>query len=635
MQMPLYPVESDWTPPNVSTLPDWNTTKRVAIDVETKDVGLAKSLGPGVRRSDSYIVGYSFALEDGPSYYVPLRHEAGGNVNVEAGLQYLSDQAKNFEGDVVGANLSYDVDWLLQEDIHFKKYRFFRDVQIADPLINELHYRYNLDVIAQRHGFEGKDETILIQAAKTFGLHPKDDLWKLHSKYVGAYAERDANLPLKISRKQEQILEKQDLWDVYNLESELLPCLVRMRRRGILIDQDKLEQISKWSIEQELKCLQQVKHYTNYDIGLNNITKAEIVAIPLRQLGLHVPLTASTKKASIKDEYLATLDHPVAAALQRARKLNKLRNTFVASIKRYMVKGRIHTTLNQLRYEKDDGSLGGAAYGRMSSSDPNLQQQPSKDKDPEIGGLWRTIYIPEPGAIWTCDDFSQQEPRWVVHAAEKFKLPKAKEAGDKYRENPDTDNHKMMAKIAGIDRSPAKVVFLALIYGMGGATLSRKLGLPTKWIEHWKTGDPLEVAGDEAQAIIDKFNEEVPFVTKLAKKAKRSAEANGFIKTYIGRKCHFPQRTDGKFDWTHKALNRYVQGSSGDQMKRAIINVDREGYFLQLSVHDELDGSSSDKTEAKKIGQIMIDSVTLTVPMKVDVEVGPNWANLTKLKEVA
>jgi len=248
LQLPLIEPECNWKVPSMSDLPSWKGAKRVGIDSETNDRHL-KELGIGVRRG-GYMVGISFAIEDGPSYYLPFAHEGGDNLDQEQVLGYMREQGATFDGDIVGMNLSYDLDYFWEAGINFPAVRFFRDIQIADPLIYELHTSYSLQSIATRHGLPGKDETKLREAAAAYGVDPKSGLWRLPARYVGEYAEADAVQPLLVLRKQERQIDDKDIWDIYNLESRVLPVLVRMRRRGVRIDQDKLKQIEDWSLKE-------------------------------------------------------------------------------------------------------------------------------------------------------------------------------------------------------------------------------------------------------------------------------------------------------------------------------------------------------------------------------------------------
>lgn len=651
LQQPLFPVESSWRVPALSQLPsDWNRAGRVSFDVETRDADLRK-LGPGVRRG-AYIVGFSFALEgEGRGWYVPIRHLGGGNVeDPEKALAYLRHQAAHFKGELVGAKLDYDLDFAAEEGAVFRQVSMFRDVQVAEPLLDELQYSYSLDSILERHGLPGKDEVMLRRAAADYGLDPKSELWKLPGNLVGEYGEADALRPLQLLKKQEEMLREQNLWDVWNLESRVLPVLVKMRRRGVRIDLEQLDKVERWSLAEEQKAWGEIARATGIRVKVGDAMKADVIAPVLESLGLSVPVTAKTRKPSITKDWLDEIEHPVAGYIRRARQVSQLRSTFVNSIRNHMVQGRIHCTFNQLKRQKEgEDETEGAAYGRLSCSDPNLQQQPARD--PEIGPMWRAIYIPDPGGMWGQLDYSQQEPRmllhWAVRAGARRLTPhahaKAMEMAEQFRRDPSTDNHTAFTKMVHGDdvvhwedfkrkRDECKQIFLGLCYEMGGPKLCKKLGLPTKVIEHWKTGRKMEVAGDEGQALLDKVNERVPYIKLLSADLQRVAKERGYVMTISGRRCRFPKDDVGNYDWTHKALNRIIQGGSADQTKTALVEMDRAGLPLQLQVHDEID-LTVDSWEMAELGaKIMEECVPLEVPSKVDAECGPNWGNVSMRK---
>lgn len=625
LQLPLFGTESDWEPPRVPELPSWAQAKRVAIDLETCDPQL-KKLGIGVRR-DGYPVGVSFAIEDGPSFYLPFGHLGGGNMAKGSVVEYLRDQARAFKGTLVGANISYDLDYLASENVIFSPEKI-RDIQVAETLIDELHHRYSLDACAARHGLQGKDEEELRRAAELYGVHPKHEMWKLPAKHVAAYATQDVELPLELLRRQERIIEDQDLWGIYNLESDLIPILVKMRRRGVRIDHDQLSKVEAWCIEQVDVRLREIRNKTTSKITRETIAVPSVLGDVLRSIGVEPPRTAKNKQDSVTNDLLQSIDHEVPRLLLRARQIDKVRTTFVKSVREHEVNGRIHCTFHQLRKTDDntDDSKGGR-FGRMSCSDPNLQQQPARDK--EIGPMWRKIYIPEEGAFWACADFSQQEPRWTTHFAERIGAPGAAEAANRYRTDPSTDNHVMMAEMTGLKRKDAKEFFLGICYGMGGPKLCSKLGLPTKWIET-RSGKLIEVAGDEGEALLQQFHARAPYVKWLSDECQRVAKKRGWIRTILGRRCRFPRHISGKgFDWTHKALNRLIQGSSGDQTKAAMVRIEKEGIApIQLQVHDELDWSASSMKQVEEVSTIMRECVPSSVPFKVDAEVGPSWGEI-------
>lgn len=671
LQLGFFTPEARWKPPSLSDLPSWKGAKRIAIDAETRDPSIGNKLGPGDIR-DGYSVGWAFAIEGGPKHYLPIRHEGGDNLPVNAVLAYLREQIRDFEGEFVGANLSYDLGYGYNDGFEWNPNAKFRDIQIADPLIYELHMSYSLANIGKRHGIEAKDESMLLDAARSYGLDPKKGLWRLPARFVGEYGEQDVTSPLEILRAQEKVIDEKDLRSIWDLESDVLPALVRMRRRGVRIDFDRLAQIEAWTLSEEKKAYDLIRQETFLLLGSDDIWKPASIAPVLENIGIRLNKT-STGAPQIDKDLLKAANHPVASAILHARKVNKLRTTFAASIHKYHVNGRIHCSFNQIAREDEDGDQKGVRYGRLSAGDPNMQQQPSPDRDPIIAGEWRKIFIPEEGAIWGCNDYSQQEPRWTTHFAALMDLPKAREAAMRYQNDPNTDNHDMMTRLIHgdaqvdawlaegsknykVNRGYSKNIFLGLCYGEGGAKLCHDIGKPTRWAHIYGWGDNRrtdfyeyrheamaarmesgkgfirESAGEEGQEILDNFDQEVPYVRALAKAATARGEERGFVRTVLGRQLHFEQRDDGSYDYTHKALNRIIQGSSADQTKLAIVELDRAGLFIQLQVHDETDGSFSSVAEAQRAGEIMRDCILSRVkpwvPFKVDTEVGPSWGEV-------
>lgn len=655
MMPPLVSPVTSWTAPTIAKLPRWSEAERIAIDIETRDPHLT-TLGPGVRRG-GYVVGVAVAIEDGPAFYLPIAHGGGGNLPADHVWAYLRDQAAEFSGCVVGANLQYDLDYLMENGVNFPKIRFFRDVQVAEPLLDELQLTYSLEAIATRRGIPGKSEHMLKLASSALGITSgkardiKKNLWRLPAKYVGAYAEQDVLLPLQIIRRQEREIYDQDLWQIYDMESKLLPVLVQLRRRGVRINWQKLEEVEAWSLERENEALQKLYDKSGVRLDAAGVWNASRVEPVFSAIGIKVPRTPKTKKPSISNDFVETLSHPVATSLVNVRKYDKLRTTFCAQIRRFACGDRVHCTFNQLRAERDDGAgLKGVGFGRLSSTNFNIQQMPGRD--PEIGPLLRSIFVPDAGKSWAVVDFSSQEPRLTVHYAAGLRLPAAEDVVARYRQNPMTDLHGVMAEMignpckkctgtgcsacngCGFDRKSAKGIFLGLCYGMGGAKLCHDLGLSTVWEIDKRSGRRVERAGPEGVALLGRFNGAVPFVKLLSRTAQRRAEARGFIETLLGRRCRFPvdeARSTGRrkrYDWTYKALNRLIQGSAADQTKRAMLDAEAAGFKLQIQVHDEFDLSVESVDEAKALGEIMCNAVQLRVPTVVDVEVGDSWGTV-------
>ena len=626
LPFPQFLPKSDWVCPRLSELPSWKDAKRVAIDCETHDPHLL-DLGIGVRRG-GYICGVSFAIEDGPAYYLPVRH-LENNLDPYQVFTYLQDQAKDFRGDLVTANGPYDLDYLEEERVVFKP-RFHRDIQVAQPLLNEHMRSYSMQAISEHWNVPGKDESLLGQAAAFYNVGPKTGMAKLPARFVGPYAEQDVRLPLTISRKQERSLEEEDLWQIYDLESKVLPLLVKMRRKGVLIDQEHLEKVEQRSVEEEADRIAQIKHITGVDIGLGNLMKANLVARALEHQGIHIPRTPKTNKPSITKDWLEGFkDNLVCRLINEGRRWNKVRSTFAKSIRRYQTNGRIHCTINQLKRTKDDGDTVGTITGRCSAVDPNMQQQLARD--PELGPFWRAVFIPEEGEEWLGLDYSQQEPRHIVHFASLCGLPGADDAVERYKNDPNMDYHQFMSDITGLRRRVAKDVFLGLCYEMGGGLMCEKyLHLPTKQVQRRDGSGYYTMAGEEGQKILDQVAEEIPFAKKLSALCIKSAKRKGYIKTICGRHCRFVMLPNGKYDFIYKAGNKLIQGSSADQLKVAMIALDDAGYDFSLVVHDEIDKSIPNRKVAFEMAEIMRECLPMRTPSKVDVEIGPNWGNVKK-----
>lgn len=659
--IPLFAPESDWQAPRLSDLPDWSRCRLAALDAEFEDKTL-RELGNGARRG-AKLAGYSFALEgDNRGYYIPLRHPGPGNVDCDQGLNYLRDNLYRLEGTLVGANMAGDLDIFFYENIKPNYNKILcKDIQVRDPLIWEHHYKYNLEVVAERWGFKGKDEAKLKEAAQAYGYDIKSAGWKacipkLPAKFVGPYGEHDAFILIPIYHAQQKVMDEQGLNEVDELEARLLPLLLKMRQRGIRVNFDHLDRVERWALEEETKCVLEIKRLTGWDIGVGHCMAAARVAPALQAIGIDPPKTAETEAWSIKADWLATIEHPVAGLIRQCRQYNKLRTTFAASVRRYQTGGKIHSTFRQIVGASEKNEQSGAAYGRLSSAHLNIQQQPSRAK---FANFWRSIYIPEENCQWVSCDYSGVEPRWYCHFAQLLNLPKAKDFGDLYKSNPRLDRHQAVADLTGLNRKDAKTVGLGLDYRMGSLKLANSLKLPTRWLvevgvgrdkqqyyfptrkealefRFSRTEDKIrmaEVAGEAAQAILDKFHNGAPFIRDLARKAEEKAKATGFIKLIGGRVLHFPMNSRGEYDHTYKACSKLIQGSAAYQMKLALLALDRDlpELYLNAQIHDEIWGSVPDLRTAKRVNEIMVNVVKLKtgMPFRCDVEVGPSCGELS------
>jgi DNA polymerase I-like protein with 3'-5' exonuclease and polymerase domains len=615
IQQPLFKPQTEWIPPE--SFPDFSKYDEIAIDLETKDPDLTK-MGSGsvVGRGD--IVGIAVAVKDGALYF-PIAHEGGGNMDRKKVLKWFQD-VLNTPSTKIFHNAMYDVCWIraLGLSINGK----IVDTMIASALVDENQMRYDLNNCSKRYTGKGKNETDLYAAAKDWGVDPKAEMYKLPAIYVGAYAEKDAEITLALWQELKKEIEYQDINSIMDMETELFPCLVDMRFKGVRVDVEAAHKLKTTLLAQEKELLLKVKKETGID---TQIWAARSIAKVFDKLSLDYDRTEITSAPSFTKNFLVNHPHPLVKHIARAREINKAHTTFIDTILKHSHKGRIHAEINQLR-----GDNGGTVTGRFSYSNPNLQQIPARDKI--LGPKIRSLFIPEEKHTWGCFDYSQQEPRLVVHYATLQNLYGVDNVLEAYKEG-DADFHDIVADMAEIPRSQAKTINLGLFYGMGKNKLQAELG----------------VSKEKAEGLFRQYHNKVPFVKQLMDNVMRRAQDSGKIRTILGRLCRFHLWEPNAFGihkalphpqalmehgpgikraYTYKALNKLIQGSAADMTKKAMIELYKEDIIPHIQVHDELDISVHDEQQAKLIKSVMEDAVSLEVPNKVDYESGPNWGTI-------
>ena len=615
-QIPLFTPETEWVMPD--ELKDLRGAKEIAIDLETNDPDL-KELGSGNVVGKGHIAGIAVAVE-GWSGYFPIHHESGGNMDKKLVLSWLQDMFNQEDTTFIFHNAMYDICWLRSAGLTIKGK--IVDTMIAASLIDENRLSYQLNTLARHYIGMGKDESILNAAAKEYGIDAKKDLWRLPAMFVGQYAERDAESTLKLWKRLETELYQEELWDIFNLETKLFPCLVKMRFKGVRVDLEKAEDIKNSLIHKEKKILSKIKSLTGVDV---EIMAARSIAKAFDKLKLPYDRTEKSKEPSFTKNFLQNHPHELPKAIAEAREINKAHSTFIDSITKHAVDGRIHADINQIRSDS-----GGTVTGRFSMSNPNLQQIPARH--PELGPLIRSIFIPEKNTKWGSFDYSQQEPRILVHYAKLQNLNGVDEIVDAYNSG-NADFHQVVADMAGIERKQAKTINLGLMYGMGKNKLMAELGLMK----------------ESAEKLIKQYHTKAPFVKQLMDNVSRKANDRGKIRTLLGRACHFDlwqpvqfgvfkplplEQARKEYDeplkraFTYKALNKLIQGSAADMTKKSMVALYENGIIPHIQIHDEVDISVESDEKAEEIIEIMESAVTLKVPNKVDYEQGKNWGDI-------
>jgi DNA polymerase I-like protein with 3'-5' exonuclease and polymerase domains len=617
----MFEAQKEWICPE--NFPDLKGYKYIAIDLETRDPDL-KSRGSGAIIGNGEIVGIAVAV-DGWSGYYPIAHQGGGNLEKDKVMDWIkdvcsSDSVKLFH------NAMYDVCWLRAAGVKINGH--IVDTMVMASLIDENRLSYTLNSISFEFLGEVKDEKALIEAAQSWGIDPKSEMYKLPAMYVGNYAEKDAKLTLELFKVLSREIQKQNLQNIFDIETQLFPCLTDMKFKGVRIDTEKAKLLKQQLTNKEQEILLKVKQETGIE---PQIWAARSIATIFDKLGLPYERTEKSLAPSFTKNFLQEHKHPIVQMIAKAREINKAHTTFIDTILKFTHKGRIHADINPIRSDQ-----GGTVTGRFSYANPNLQQIPARNK--ELGPMIRSLFIPEEGHKWGCFDYSQQEPRLVVHYAATTEPICFDESVTKIVsefKNNQVDFHKIVADMAGISRDQAKTINLGLFYGMGKTKLQAELGLNTK---------------AEAELLFNQYHENVPFVKELMNKTSQFAQTSGSIGTLLGRRCRFnkwepatfgmhtamsfeeAERTYGRGRirraMTYKALNKLIQGSAADMTKKAMLDLYREGIIPHIQIHDELDISVIDDNQAKKIVEIMEGAVTLAIPNKVDYESGETWGDI-------
>jgi DNA polymerase I-like protein with 3'-5' exonuclease and polymerase domains len=616
-------IEVDWNIP--TEYPDLTGYKEVAVDLETKDPNLV-TLGPGWARNDGHIIGIAVAAGEYKGYF-PIRHENGHNLDPRITMKWLKKQLSVPEMDVIMHNATYDAGWLRAEGVEIKG-RII-DTMVTGALVDENRWTFSLDSLARDYAGIRKDEKLLKAAALERGLNPKSEMYKLPPKFVGGYAEMDAVATLALWRALKVHLDNEELWDVWNLEIGLIPCMLDMRTKGVRVDLEKADR-NKKALREQSKYL---RGLLEKEAGMEvDIWASASIQKMFDKLGMEYPRTDKGAPSFTKS-FLNESPEKIAQVLVKLREFDKADSTFIDSILRHETNGRIHTELHSTRRDQ-----GGTVTGRFSSSNPNLQQIPARD--PDIKRLIRGLFIPEEGCKWGSFDYSSQEPRLLVHFASMIpstiRHPVVDQIVEEFN-NGDVDLHQMVADLANITRKQAKTVNLGIMYGMGVAKLADQLG----------------ISKADAKDLIERHHTKVPFVKGLADLASKQGDKNGQIRTLMGRKSRFhlwepvtfgagkPLPYDEAMKeyggaggrgirraFTYKALNKLIQGSAADQTKKAMLDCYNEGYTPMLTVHDELCFNIESEEQTARIQEIMETGIELSIPSKIDVDIKNDWGEI-------
>jgi len=484
---------------------------------------------------------------------------------------------------------------------------------------------------------------------------------KLPASIVKEYAKQDVNLTYKLwklfDKKIDEVLytkddgEQKTCRQIFELETKLFLCLVDMKFKGVRIDRSKAILFGRHLKKRRDQIIKAIENITTIKVDI-------WAAASIKKLldHLHIKdykVTPKSKMPQLPKDYLRKHNNKCLRMIAKAREYDKAVNTFIDGLLEYVHEDRIHADINQIRSD-----TGGTVTGRFSMSNPNLQQIPAKGY---IGGKMRELFIPEEGCKWGSFDYSQQEPRIVVHYAIKLGLPGTESLQDEF-DRDDADFHQIVADMANISRKQAKTINLGLFYGMGKIKLQRELGLDQR----------------QAKELFNEYHSRVPFVRQLSQELIAFAKENKLLFTLYDRFCRFDKWETTNKEWnpetnrfnevplytkeqameafkaemldkykenkidanymdyfdryytpafTYKALNRLIQGSAADMTKKAMVDLHEKGIIPHIQIHDELCFSITDH-EPELIKNIMEQTIPLEVKNKVDFESGLNWGTI-------
>lgn len=644
--MPRIPEEIKWTTPD--SFPNLTGAKVIGVDTETYDPELTTA-GPGWGRGKGHIVGASLAVEDGSSWYFPIRHESmpEQNMDPEQVLKYL-DYTLHDSRPKVGANLIYDLGWLNWEGVRVGGRLY--DVQFAEALLDSETPGVALDDLAQRHLGMGKETSFLYEWLASWNNKPINDkqrkwIYKVPPIMAGAYAEADAALPIQILNKQWPQLVARGVMELFDYECRLIPLLVAMRMKGAPVNLNRAEKEYDGLGVDLIELEKKIKAVAGQPVNPN---AGDSIKAAFNKLGIPLPTKTDPKtkekKTSFSAPLLSQIEHPLCDLILDHRRVAKVRNTFVKGyILNKHVNQRVYTSFHPLK-----GLENGARSGRFASSDPNLQNIPIRT---EIGKRVRGMFDATVfGGRWRSYDYSSVEYRLLVHFAVG---PGAEEVRAAFRADPSTDYHQfvmdLIDRMTGIllERGKVKTINFGIIYGMALNALATALGLEKK----------------RAKELLDAYHEAIPYARPTMDMCSREVHETGMVRTVLNRASDFNQWGSKGFssEWspalsyqaacskwgvynierqhTHKALNRKLQGSAADVMKVAMVEAYEGGLFAEdacgipiLTVHDELDFEDFGDLDNPAWGELthcMQNALSdrLNVPLLVDSDVGDTWAD--------
>ncbi len=517
---------------------------------------------------------------------------------------------------------------------------------VSQCLIGEHELQYNLAAVCAMNGIDSQKSQNLRAIMDALGVDtPRAalaDIARAPADLVATYVAGDAADCLEVYHKQQVELDAQELRHVHTLEMRLLPVLADMSYHGVRVDLGAAEaaipalDAAELQLQTELNAIVGRPFNVNSTPQIRELLKPEKVNAFQYKLidGTLCGPTKGNKGPSINQDVLRDCTHPGAEKILALRKTIKLRDTFLRGhiIGSADGNGYVHTTFNQTRTDGDAGTI----TGRLSSTDPALQQITKRDK--KNAELLRSMFLGDEGDDWLCEDYSQVDFRCGAHLIKDENILRA------YAVDPDLDYHQIVSDMTGIPRNApyagapyAKQINLGLSFGAGAGKICHMMKMPYELID--RNGKMAYVPGPEGKAIFDLYHKKLPGVQKFTKTAGDVAKATKFVRTAIGRRLRFPRGFGA-----HKAAGLLFQAYAADLHKYGLVRSDelirrdKLPARLMLSVHDEM-AISMDRRyqrEAEAIREVYTDfqseesPIKMRVPITASCKFGANWWEASK-----
>jgi DNA polymerase-1 len=557
------------------------------------------------------LVGLSFATEPGKAVYIPVGHDYPGaplQLGREAVLAALAPVFADAGRRKLGQHGKYDLHVLRRHGVDVQGYA--DDTMLESFVLNAGSNRHDMDSLAKRHlGYDTiKYEDVAGKGAKQilFSQVAIDDATR--------YAAEDADITLRLHRAlAPKLAAEAGLESVYrDIEMPLVPVLARIEANGVMIDGDELRRQSADLSKRMLAAQQKATELAGRTFNLDS--PKQLQALLFDELKLPVLVKTPTGQPSTNEEALEAIadQHELPRVILEYRGLAKLRSTYTDKLPEMVNPdtGRVHTSYHQA----------GAATGRLSSTDPNLQNIPIRTED---GRRIRKAFVAPPGRKLVACDYSQIELRIMAHLSQDPGLVRAFESGaDIHKATAAEVFGRKLEDVTGNERRAAKAINFGLMYGMSAFGLARQLG----------------IGRGEAQDYIALYFSRYPGVRDYMERTRQQAREHGYVETVFGRRLYLEyinKGTQGQRAGAERAaINAPMQGTAADIIKRAMIGVDawladhRDQALMILQVHDELVFEADAgfvPTLLKEATARMAAAAQLSVPLVVDSGVGDNW----------